>query len=165
VSHVKVSSGQLELFAAISVFTWYNIISASLLSLPRGQHVSVAVIFVLSVIPRSSKSTVSGKSSRALSTTGEAANLGRVSQLLEVILAARSMSVLGCRCPSFKQTSLLTCNLDYQGSCPTGSTQLPLSNLGGGDGAGQMKYFVKDDQMNMFRIRTISSIHTYPALY
>ncbi|KAH8903826.1 cellulase [Coniochaeta sp. PMI_546] len=42
------------------------------------------------------------------------------------------------------------CQID--GSCPTGSTQLPLNNLGGGDGAGQMKHFVKDDQVNMFRI-------------
>jgi endoglucanase len=31
--------------------------------------------------------------------------------------------------------------------------QLPLTSLGGGDGAGQMKHFVEDDKMNMFRIR------------
>ncbi|OIW26339.1 cellulase, partial [Coniochaeta ligniaria NRRL 30616] len=42
------------------------------------------------------------------------------------------------------------CQID--GSCPTASTQLPLSSLGGGDGAGQMKHFVDDDEMNMFRI-------------
>ncbi|KAB5533509.1 glycoside hydrolase superfamily [Coniochaeta sp. 2T2.1] len=42
------------------------------------------------------------------------------------------------------------CEID--GSCPTSSTQLPLKGLGGGDGAAQMNHFVKDDQMNMFRI-------------
>ncbi|KAK0714056.1 glycoside hydrolase superfamily [Lasiosphaeria miniovina] len=42
------------------------------------------------------------------------------------------------------------CQID--GSCPTGSTQLPLSSLGGGDGEGQMKHFVQDNQMNMFRL-------------
>jgi len=42
-----------------------------------------------------------------------------------------------------------------KGSCPTGSAQLPLGNLGGGDGEGQMKHFVQDDQMNMFRLRAL----------
>lgn len=40
-----------------------------------------------------------------------------------------------------------------QGSCQTGSVQLPLSSLGGGDGEGQMKHFVQDDKMNVFRLR------------
>ncbi|KAK3319598.1 glycoside hydrolase superfamily [Cercophora scortea] len=44
------------------------------------------------------------------------------------------------------------CEID--GSCPTGSTQLPLRsfNLGGGDGEGQMKHFSQDDGMNLFRL-------------
>ncbi|RDW83008.1 hypothetical protein BP5796_04499 [Coleophoma crateriformis] len=42
------------------------------------------------------------------------------------------------------------CAID--GTCTTSSTQLPLSTLGGGDGAGQMQHFVTDDQMNIFRI-------------
>ncbi|KAK3367642.1 glycoside hydrolase superfamily [Podospora didyma] len=44
------------------------------------------------------------------------------------------------------------CQID--GSCPTGSTQLPLSSFGqgGGDGDGQMKHFVQDDGINMFRL-------------
>ncbi|CZR67810.1 related to cellulase precursor [Phialocephala subalpina] len=42
------------------------------------------------------------------------------------------------------------CAID--GTCPTGSTQLPLSSLGGGDGLGQMQHFVSDDQMNIFRL-------------
>lgn len=40
-----------------------------------------------------------------------------------------------------------------KGSCPTGSVKLPLSSLGGGDGIGQMNHFVKDDGLNMFRLR------------
>ncbi|KAK3338677.1 hypothetical protein B0T25DRAFT_574917 [Lasiosphaeria hispida] len=41
-----------------------------------------------------------------------------------------------------------------KGSCPTGSTQLPLGSfgLGGGDGEGQMKHFVEDNMMNLFRL-------------
>ncbi|KAK0724914.1 cellulase [Lasiosphaeris hirsuta] len=40
------------------------------------------------------------------------------------------------------------------GSCTAGSTQLPLGSfgLGGGDGEGQMKHFVQDDMMNLFRL-------------
>ncbi|KAF8846566.1 glycoside hydrolase [Acephala macrosclerotiorum] len=41
------------------------------------------------------------------------------------------------------------CAID--GTCPTSSTQLPLSALGGGDGLGQMQHFVSDDKMNIFR--------------
>ncbi|KAK0625184.1 glycoside hydrolase superfamily [Bombardia bombarda] len=44
------------------------------------------------------------------------------------------------------------CQID--GSCPLGSTQLPLQSfkLGGGDGEGQMKHFATDDGMNLFRL-------------
>ncbi|EFQ26994.1 cellulase [Colletotrichum graminicola M1.001] len=42
------------------------------------------------------------------------------------------------------------CEID--GSCPLGKVQLPLSSLGGGDGEGQMKHFVQDDKLNMFRL-------------
>ncbi|KAK3314301.1 cellulase [Apodospora peruviana] len=44
------------------------------------------------------------------------------------------------------------CEID--GSCPTSSTQLPLSSfgMGGGDGPGQMTHFVEDDGMNIFRL-------------
>ncbi|KAI1373374.1 glycoside hydrolase family 5 protein [Hypoxylon crocopeplum] len=38
------------------------------------------------------------------------------------------------------------CQID--GSCPTGSTQLPLNN----DGVAQMQHFVKDDGINMLRL-------------
>ncbi|KAJ9133672.1 Endoglucanase VIII [Pleurostoma richardsiae] len=41
---------------------------------------------------------------------------------------------------------------DIDGSCALDTMQLPLTSLGGGDGAGQMKHFVEDDKMNMFRI-------------
>lgn len=47
------------------------------------------------------------------------------------------------------------CAID--GTCPTSSTQLPLSALGGGDGLGQMQHFVSDDQMNIFRLRMLLS--------
>jgi hypothetical protein len=42
------------------------------------------------------------------------------------------------------------CEID--GTCPTGSAIPPLS-----DGPGQMQHFVKDDQMNIFRLRALSS--------
>lgn len=42
------------------------------------------------------------------------------------------------------------CQID--GTCPTGSVQLPLSSLGGGDGKSQMQHFVTDDKVNMFRL-------------
>ncbi|KAH8676452.1 glycoside hydrolase superfamily, partial [Tricladium varicosporioides] len=38
------------------------------------------------------------------------------------------------------------------GTCPISSASPPLSTLGGSDGAGQMQHFVKDDQMNIFRL-------------
>lgn len=38
------------------------------------------------------------------------------------------------------------CQID--GSCPTGSTQLPLNN----DGVAQMQHFVKDDDINLLRL-------------
>ncbi|KAM7219672.1 glycoside hydrolase superfamily [Rhypophila decipiens] len=44
------------------------------------------------------------------------------------------------------------CQID--GSCPTGSSQLPLGSfgMGGGDGEGQMKHFTQTNGMNMFRL-------------
>ncbi|KAI6380806.1 hypothetical protein MCOR25_001481 [Pyricularia grisea] len=43
------------------------------------------------------------------------------------------------------------CQID--GTCPLGSTQLPLGGSGGGgDGAGQMNHWVKDRGLNMFRL-------------
>ncbi|KAF4624012.1 hypothetical protein G7Y89_g14164 [Cudoniella acicularis] len=38
------------------------------------------------------------------------------------------------------------------GTCPISSATPPLSTLNGADGAGQMQHFVKDDQMNIFRL-------------
>jgi len=34
------------------------------------------------------------------------------------------------------------------------NAQGPLKSLGGSDGAGQMTHFVKDDNLNVFRLRT-----------
>ncbi|OAA57537.1 cellulase [Niveomyces insectorum RCEF 264] len=42
----------------------------------------------------------------------------------------------------------------FQGTCPSSSAQLPLSSLGGADGQGQMKHFVQDDGLNVFRLPT-----------
>ncbi|KAM7196237.1 cellulase [Naviculisporaceae sp. PSN 640] len=44
------------------------------------------------------------------------------------------------------------CQID--GSCPTGSSKLPLNSfgMGGGDGEGQMKHFAQSNGMNMFRL-------------
>lgn len=57
--------------------------------------------------------------------------------------------------------------LASQGTCPTSSVTPPLTSLGGGDGAGQMQHFVKDDQMNIFRLRGWKSIltHHYKLIY
>ncbi|TQS33915.1 hypothetical protein Golomagni_05725 [Golovinomyces magnicellulatus] len=41
---------------------------------------------------------------------------------------------------------------DIDGTCPAKGIQVPLAELGGADSAGQMKHFVKDDNMNIFRI-------------
>ena len=41
-----------------------------------------------------------------------------------------------------------------KGTCPLDTIQPPIASLGFGDGAGQMEHFVKDDGMNIFRLRT-----------
>ncbi|KAK7431986.1 hypothetical protein QQZ08_001606 [Neonectria magnoliae] len=46
----------------------------------------------------------------------------------------------------------LGCDID--GSCPLDTVELPLTEFGGGDGAGQMKHFVEDDGFNVFRLPT-----------
>ncbi|KAH6889434.1 glycoside hydrolase superfamily [Thelonectria olida] len=44
---------------------------------------------------------------------------------------------------------------DIDGSCPIGdNVEFPLKQYGGGDGAAQMKHFVKNDEMNVFRLPT-----------
>ncbi|EPE07999.1 endoglucanase ii [Ophiostoma piceae UAMH 11346] len=40
------------------------------------------------------------------------------------------------------------------GSCNLGQVEMPLSTLGGADGLGQMKHFVNDDGLNLFRLPT-----------
>lgn len=42
------------------------------------------------------------------------------------------------------------CNID--GSCPYLGIQVPIATQGGADSVGQMKHFIEDDKMNMFRI-------------
>lgn len=54
------------------------------------------------------------------------------------------------------------CEID--GTCPTSSVSPPLSTLGGGDGAGQMQHFVKDDQMNVFRLREQTKLVYEPLI-
>lgn len=46
----------------------------------------------------------------------------------------------------------LGCIID--GSCGLDQVEMPLSTLGGVDGLGQMKHFVNDDGMNLFRLPT-----------
>lgn len=41
---------------------------------------------------------------------------------------------------------------DIDGTCPVSGIQVPLASEGGADSAAQMKHFIKDDGMNMFRI-------------
>ncbi|KIH86820.1 endoglucanase 2 [Sporothrix brasiliensis 5110] len=43
---------------------------------------------------------------------------------------------------------------DIDGSCPLSTATLPLTELGHADGGGQMKHFVEDDGVNMFRLPT-----------
>ncbi|KAL1902998.1 hypothetical protein Sste5346_000910 [Sporothrix stenoceras] len=43
---------------------------------------------------------------------------------------------------------------DIDGSCPLSTAALPLTELGHADGGGQMKHFVEDDGVNMFRLPT-----------
>ncbi|CAK7211567.1 hypothetical protein SBRCBS47491_001168 [Sporothrix bragantina] len=43
---------------------------------------------------------------------------------------------------------------DIDGSCPLSTATLPLTELGHADGGGQMKHFVDDDGVNMFRLPT-----------
>ncbi|KND92474.1 Endoglucanase EG-II [Tolypocladium ophioglossoides CBS 100239] len=47
------------------------------------------------------------------------------------------------------------CAID--GTCPVSTVTLPRTSLGGGDGEGQMKHFVEDDGMNIFRLRVATS--------
>ncbi|CAK7198246.1 hypothetical protein SEUCBS139899_000905 [Sporothrix eucalyptigena] len=44
--------------------------------------------------------------------------------------------------------------VQYLGSCPLSTATLPLTELGHADGGGQMKHFVDDDGVNMFRLPT-----------
>ncbi|TQV97079.1 glycoside hydrolase family GH5 [Cordyceps javanica] len=41
---------------------------------------------------------------------------------------------------------------DIDGTCPLKTVALPLKNYGGADGKAQMEHFVKDDNLNMFRL-------------
>ncbi|TPX18099.1 uncharacterized protein E0L32_011823 [Thyridium curvatum] len=41
---------------------------------------------------------------------------------------------------------------DIDGTCPVNSGSFPLSGYGGSDGEGQMKHFVTDNGLNMFRL-------------
>lgn len=40
-----------------------------------------------------------------------------------------------------------------QGTAVLANASPPLTTLGGSDGAGQMQHFVKDDDLNTFRLR------------
>jgi endoglucanase len=42
--------------------------------------------------------------------------------------------------------------IDAQGSHQLSEAKPPLTELGGADGAGQMKHFVEDDEFNVFRL-------------
>ncbi|POR34316.1 Endoglucanase EG-II [Tolypocladium paradoxum] len=57
-----------------------------------------------------------------------------------------------------KYLGVATAGIDFgcaiNGSCPRSTASFPLTSLGGGDGAGQMEHFVKDDNLNMFRLPT-----------
>ncbi|KAJ6444950.1 glycoside hydrolase family 5 [Purpureocillium lavendulum] len=41
---------------------------------------------------------------------------------------------------------------DINGKCPAKAESIPLAQYGGGDGEGQMKHFVEDNNMNIFRL-------------
>ncbi|EFX06636.1 endoglucanase 2 [Grosmannia clavigera kw1407] len=43
-------------------------------------------------------------------------------------------------------------NCDITGICPFKNVEVPLASLGGADSAAQMKHFVDDDGLNMFRL-------------
>ncbi|KAJ3485573.1 hypothetical protein NLG97_g6788 [Lecanicillium saksenae] len=41
---------------------------------------------------------------------------------------------------------------DIDGTCPLKTVALPLKNYGGADGKAQMEHFVKNDNLNIFRL-------------
>ncbi|KAG5980171.1 hypothetical protein E4U55_004312 [Claviceps digitariae] len=69
-----------------------------------------------------------------------------------VSLIAASTAVMG----KMKYLGVAIAGIDFgcqiNGDCPTENVQVPLAALGGADSADQMRHFVEDDGMNVFRL-------------